>query len=357
MGSTQYGVGEYRAGEAAVFGTSRALVTASRRPVVIVGGAQRSAVVDTTGTTNPIIVESLIDSAYPIHAGDYCGHASGYWLNGAWTWGNSESANAISAALTWVGTYTASGKMMLFAASMGAADALNYYKANPTKVSAIALAVPLLSLGDLSSNDKGFVGAANGTGLDASMNGLTLPQGTINVNQTIATSGLSTAGLGGTGGAANKVNVTTSNGWQVVTFTGLANTGPGGNAQFTGCTGGTGTMTTGGTVSQGFGATLTFAYGVTWPTLLSGAQLSASSPTVWTQQAGGLTVPVKVWSSDNDPIASSTAACQTWAAAVSAAGGGNVTPTVMSMGAIGHNSLSLDARQVGAWFDSVGGRS
>lgn len=76
-----------------------------------------------------------------------------------------------------------------------------------------------------------FTGVA--TTIAIGSNGATLPQGTINV--------LSTTGFSATG----TILVTTSTGVSTVTYTGLS-----GGTQFTGCTGGTGTMTTGGQVSS-----------------------------------------------------------------------------------------------------------
>lgn len=354
-----YGVGHYRTGEAGVICLSRALPPPpGRRAVLNILGGGRTATTDLTGAVNPVVLANLADSGYPCFPADFCGHGTPYWANGAWTWGNSEGTAAIDAGRAFMQALpTVHGdKVILFGGSMGACDALNYYKANSTKVLAIGLFIPLLDLNDLSSNDKGFVGAANGTGLDVSMNGLTLPQATITANQSMAASGLAATGLPGAGGAANTVNVKSSlNGWQVVTFTGLSDVG--GKATFTGCTGGSGTLSTGGGVSQGYGSSMVHAYGVAWPSLLSGAQLSASSPLVWAATPGALTVPTTVWASDNDAIAANTAVCQAWAAAVGAAGGGNVTPTVVSMGNAGHNSNVLDARQVATFFNSVGGQA
>ena len=351
------GTGDYRTGESALTGGSKIIQRVARRGVVYVRGAGGSATTDTTNVVSGATLAAVGEAGYPMHCGDYCGHGTAYWLSGAYTWGNSEAVNAQAAGFTYLtglaGVKT--DKVCLFGGSMGATDCLNYYKANPAKVCCIALAIPLLDLNDLSSNDKGFVGSGGGlgTGLDSSMNTLTLPQGTITCNQNMATSGLSASGIPGAGGAANTVNVKSSLGWQKITFTGLADVG--GKATFTGCTGGTGTLSTGGGVSQGYGESLVAAYGVAWPTLLSGAQLTANSPQVWAPVAGALTVPTQIWSSDNDPVASNTAACLAWAAAVAAAGGGNVLPTVVSMGNQGHNSLAIDAKGVSAFFNANGG--
>jgi hypothetical protein len=76
---------------------------------------------------------------------------------------------------------------------------------------------------------------AQSTTIAAGSNGASLPQATINV---ASTTGFPTSGF---------ILVVTSNGAQVVQYTNVS----GGN-QFTGCTGGTGTMSTGGAVSSLF---------------------------------------------------------------------------------------------------------
>lgn len=86
-----------------------------------------------------------------------------------------------------------------------------------------------------------FSPASNYTTIAAGSNGASLPQTTINV---ASTAGFPTAGY---------MYVTTSTGFQVVTYTGTS----GGN-QFTGCTGGTGSMTTGNAVVICYAPTGTF---------------------------------------------------------------------------------------------------
>lgn len=83
-----------------------------------------------------------------------------------------------------------------------------------------------------------FSPASNYTSIAAGSNGQTLPQTTINV---AATAGFPSSGY---------IYVTTSTGFQVVNYTGTS----GGN-QFTGCSGGTGTMTTGAAVNLAFAPT------------------------------------------------------------------------------------------------------
>ncbi len=85
---------------------------------------------------------------------------------------------------------------------------------------------------------------ANATTIASGSNGLALPQSTINVASVVPTAiNAANPGFSASGGV---VNVTTSAGVQVVTYTGI-NVGAN---QLTGCSGGTGTMSTGGAVNQ-----------------------------------------------------------------------------------------------------------
>lgn len=108
------------------------------------------------------------------------------------------------------------------------------------------------------------------TTIAAASTGLTLPQTVINV--------ASVVGFANSG----NINVTTSTGVQLVTYTGLNVAGN----QFTGCSGGGGTMSTGGAVSQGV-----------WPSLNSlsfgtaATITSASSAALASTGSGGTTVP------------------------------------------------------------------
>lgn len=89
------------------------------------------------------------------------------------------------------------------------------------------------------------------------------------------------------------------------------------------------------------------AYGVTYPTAIP--NLATHSPVAY---PADVTFPVKIWSSSNDPVASNTAACQTWATAV---GGGLVE--VVDLGAQGHSGLTTPPDDIVAFFDANGGRA
>ena len=102
----------------------------------------------------------------------------------------------------------------------------------------------------------------------------------------------------------------------------------------------------------GFRAGIGTAYGVTYPTAIP--NLATHSPVAYSNANKALlAMPIKIWASDDDPIASATTASQTWATSVNGQGG-NVTVT--SMGAIGHTS-NLPETTFIAFFDANGGRS
>ena len=87
------------------------------------------------------------------------------------------------------------------------------------------------------------------TTIAAASNGLALPQTTINA---ASVSGFPASGV---------IYVTTNTGAQVINYTGVVGTATGGFA-FTGCTGGSGTMSTGGNIKAGF-ANSGYAYALT----------------------------------------------------------------------------------------------
>jgi hypothetical protein len=78
-------------------------------------------------------------------------------LGGTTTWGNDVSQTKLGDAITYLqGTLgAASGTVCIYAASMGALTALNYYRANPTKVAAIALGMPAVDLAYEHDNNIG----------------------------------------------------------------------------------------------------------------------------------------------------------------------------------------------------------
>lgn len=97
----------------------------------------------------------------------------------------------------------------------------------------------------------------------------------------------------------------------------------------------------------GFRAAIGTAYGTVWP--LSLGDLSANSPVAFSAAAlSGQTV--RLWAASDDPVASTTAACNTW-------GGKGATLTVTDMGAVGHDAGAVPLADVVQFFDDNGGRS
>lgn len=89
------------------------------------------------------------------------------------------------------------------------------------------------------------------------------------------------------------------------------------------------------------------AHGVTYPTTIP--TLSTRSPVAFgSSDLAGL--PLKCWSSSNDPIATVTSLASAWAGAGS-------TKTVVDLGAVGHNGATIDPQAVVQHFDDHGGRS
>lgn len=110
------------------------------------------------------------------------------------------------------------------------------------------------------------------TTITAASNGQSLPQSTINV---VSTTSFPNPGV---------INVTTSNGVQLVNYTGVTGT------TFTGCTGGTGTMSTGGAVSNPIILTTNSPnFPHTW---MTGQQVTVSGHTTNTNANGTWTITV-----------------------------------------------------------------
>lgn len=94
----------------------------------------------------------------------------------------------------------------------------------------------------------------------------------------------------------------------------------------------------------GFRASIGAAYGVTYPTAIP--NLATHSP-LDGDPSDFIHWPIKIWASDNDTIAATTAMCQTWADAVNDAGG---DVEVTSIGAVGHDTATTPVDEVVDWF-------
>lgn len=103
---------------------------------------------------------------------------------------------------------------------------------------------------------------------------------------------------------------------------------------------------------SGLRAGIGTAYAITYPAAMSTsaqAPMSAHDPTQFgTTALAGL--PLRLWTSSDDPVASTTAVATTW-------GGKGATPyTVTDLGAVGHVATTASAAQVVEFFDDSGGR-
>lgn len=86
--------------------------------------------------------------------------AVGADLGGTSTWGNAASITALDALITWAGTNhnTSTSKVALYGTSHGALTALNWAMRNPSKVAAIALTIPAVSLQGIHDRDPAALG-------------------------------------------------------------------------------------------------------------------------------------------------------------------------------------------------------
>jgi hypothetical protein len=79
---------------------------------------------------------------------------------------------------------------------------------------------------------------------------------------------------------------------------------------------------------QSWQASIASAYGVSFPTGIP--NLTTHSPVAYSAaNLAKLTMPIKIWGSSDDPVASNTALCKSWAATAPNA-------TVADLGAVGH---------------------
>jgi pimeloyl-ACP methyl ester carboxylesterase len=88
--------------------------------------------------------------------------AIGADLGGTSTWGNAASITALDALITWAGTNynTSTSKVALYGTSHGALTALNWAMRNPSKVAAMALTIPAVSLQGIHDRDPASLGLA-----------------------------------------------------------------------------------------------------------------------------------------------------------------------------------------------------
>jgi alpha-beta hydrolase superfamily lysophospholipase len=324
--------GVYRASEFAIETNPR--ITRSQYGVILAHPAGGNA---STGQITPYnaFVEALASAGYPVHGGDLCaatyksavGTLVGAWGTQCFNFGNADHISAIGSAFTrLVAMGAKSGKFYGFGASMGTMGLLNYAKANPANIGGLVLYIPPLDLVSVYLNLFSFAGNATTYVVPfATAYGLAAPVTHASCTWTTAAATITDAS------ATSAIN-----GYYVLA--------PG--------------IPVGTTVLSVSGSTVNLSAtptgagtsaSVTYAAPPSGAQLSASSPAVWgaSTLAG---IPIQIFASDNDPVASNTAACQAWAA-------GQSNITVTSMGAVGHSlPTSRNPQEVVGFFDANGGR-
>lgn len=135
---TSYGVGRYVASEADVILRGRfAKPTTSKRGIVWCH--ERGALANFLQVEPLLGAELLTRAGLPIIAAD---------LGGTATWGNDTEQARTQQAWDYLVTAAgcASDKVLLYGMSMGAPGALNWARANPTKVAAVALVLPITDL-------------------------------------------------------------------------------------------------------------------------------------------------------------------------------------------------------------------
>lgn len=150
-----YGVGRYQAAESDLLIAPQ--VPNGRRTVLYDHGA---------GGTGAAGVDSSLTGQFPLLQGlGEMFPVLGADLGGATTWGNATAQTRAETLRAYAGTAFGlpNGKVHLLGASMGALTALQYAKANPSKVASIALIIPALDLDYAYQNNIGGHQADIGT--------------------------------------------------------------------------------------------------------------------------------------------------------------------------------------------------
>lgn len=95
---------------------------------------------------------NALASQYAVGSGDFDDDA----------WGNATSLSNVNSLITWMQSTMGvqSGKVALVGISMGALTALNFAKANPSKVACVVGIIPALDLNDFATNNRAGYGAS-----------------------------------------------------------------------------------------------------------------------------------------------------------------------------------------------------
>lgn len=330
--ATSRGVDQYRASETHVAILDRMYpANGTRRGIIYLHGVGQVADdwrVTLYGVEDKI--RALVAAGYPVISADLCAPAYAVGAN----WGNADAIAAITAAASYLRTtFGASASPIgLLGASMGALGALAWARANLADCFAVAAMIPVLDLNDAYTNAGGFTaGFVPGIALAYAQTTTTVAAGSNGVDTaTFAGAGVLNVASSAAYAATGTLVVMTNAGAAVavITYTGK------GAGTFTGCTriSGTGTLATGnGVYDQALPSLATHS-----PVAFGGADLAG--------------LPVGLWTSTNDPVASNTADANAW-------GGAGSTKTVTDYGAHGHDATLVNPDQIVAFFDAAGGRT
>jgi hypothetical protein len=323
MSITTLNYGVYRTGENGLETLPRILTPVSRYGAIgFVHGALEN-YQQAQAAPAYAIISALAEAGYPTHAGDYCSAAyqqSGNCNN----WGNSDNISALAAAYTRLtsGMGAKSGKLFICGGSMGALGALNYAKSTTSTVGALALFIPVLDLNNLYQNYL----TSYGPGIDIAY-GLSTSVTHASCTWTTTSTTVTDASI-----SSSQLN------WYV-SGTGI----PVGTTVLS-VNSGSSFVLSATPTAPGSAASLSF-----YPPIPS-ATLNASSPINYTASVFS-SIPITLFTSDNDPVASTTAEAEAWAS-------GYANITVTSIGSVGHSiPTSINPQSIVQFFDSNGGRS
>lgn len=154
--TASFGLGRYQAAEQDWQAKPRNFPAANRGVLYCHGAGQDATSMSDATKTGQVPLIRGIASQYPTIAPD---------LGGAFTWGNSTCQTRAETARGYLGTGmgAVNAKIHLVGISMGGLTALQYAKANPTKVASISLILPTVDLDYDFQNDAQSSRASIGT--------------------------------------------------------------------------------------------------------------------------------------------------------------------------------------------------
>lgn len=142
------GTGRAVSSQADVFAApTQAWANPGTRPgVVFCHGALESALsIPNPNLAGQYPLLNALSSQFCVGIGDFSGNA----------WGNSTAQSNVSSMITWMQSMGAkTGKVALVGVSMGTTTALNYAKANPSKVACVVSILPAVNVNDFAANNR-----------------------------------------------------------------------------------------------------------------------------------------------------------------------------------------------------------